>query len=68
MMHRTRSVDFVVVISGEIWCVMEEGEVLMKPGDTMVQRGTNHEWQNRTNTPVRVAFVLIDASPLAEAN
>ena len=67
MMHRTRSVDFVVVISGEIWCVMEEGEVMMQPGDTMVQRGTNHEWQNRTDKPARVAFVLVDASPLGEA-
>ena len=66
-MHRTRSVDFVTVISGEIWCVMEEGEVLMHPGDVMVQRGTNHDWQNRTGTPTRVAFVLVDALPLADA-
>lgn len=64
MLHRTRSVDFVVVISGEICCVMDKGEVLMRAGDTMIQRGTNHDWQNRTDEPARVAFVLIDALPI----
>jgi mannose-6-phosphate isomerase-like protein (cupin superfamily) len=68
MLHRTRSVDFVVVMSGEIWCVMDEGEVLMRAGDVMVQRGTNHDWQNRGDQPARVAFTLIDAMPLREAN
>lgn len=64
MMHRTRSVDFAIVLSGEIWCVMDKDEVLMHPGDVMVQRGTNHDWQNRTDAQARVAFVLIDAKPL----
>ncbi|MDF8332175.1 cupin domain-containing protein [Novosphingobium cyanobacteriorum] len=64
MFHRTRSVDFAIVLSGEIWGVVDEGEVLMKPGDTMIQRGTNHDWQNRSDEPARVAFVLIDAQPL----
>src|SRR5215475_12738165 len=62
--HRTRSVDFAIVLSGEIWGVFDEGEVLMRPGDTLIQRGTNHEWQNRSGAPARVAFVLIDAKPL----
>ena len=62
--HRTRSVDFVIVLSGEIWGVFDQGEVLMRPGDTLIQRGTNHEWQNRSTHPARVAFVLIDAKPL----
>ena len=62
--HRTRSVDFAIVLSGEIWGVFDEGEVLMRPGDTLIQRGTNHEWQNRSGGPARVAFVLIDAKPL----
>jgi mannose-6-phosphate isomerase-like protein (cupin superfamily) len=66
MMHRTRSTDYVVIMAGELVCVMEEGEVLMRPGDVMVQRGTNHEWQNRTNEPARAAFVMIDALPLSE--
>lgn len=64
MLHRTRSVDFVVVMAGEIWCVMDEGEVLMRAGDVMIQRGTNHDWQNRGDKPARVAFTLIDALPL----
>ena len=64
LLHRTRSVDFAIIISGEIWCVMDEGEVLMHPGEVMIQRGTNHDWQNRTQEPARVAFVLIDAQPL----
>ena len=68
MMHRTRSTDYVVMMAGELVCVMEEGEVMMRPGDVMVQRGTNHEWQNRTNVPARAAFVMIDAVPLAEAS
>jgi hypothetical protein len=62
--HRTRSVDFAIVLSGEIWGVFDRGEVLMRPGDTLIQRGTNHEWQNRSGHPARVAFVLIDAKPL----
>lgn len=65
MFHRTRSVDFAIVLSGEIWGVVDDGEVLMRPGDTMIQRGTNHDWQNRSDHPARVAFVLIDAKPLA---
>jgi quercetin dioxygenase-like cupin family protein len=64
LLHRTRSVDFAIIISGEIWCVMDEGEVLMHPGDVLIQRGTNHDWQNRTQEPAQVAFVLIDAQPL----
>ncbi|CAN5300149.1 cupin domain-containing protein [soil metagenome] len=64
LLHRTRSTDFVVVMAGEIWCVMDEGEVLMRAGDIMVQRGTNHDWQNRGEEPARVAFALIDAHPL----
>ncbi|PHR92596.1 MAG: hypothetical protein COA69_07100 [Robiginitomaculum sp.] len=61
MLHRTRSLDFVVVMAGEICCVMDEGEVLMKAGDVMVQRGTNHDWQNRSDEVARIAFVLVDA-------
>ena len=64
MFHRTRSVDFVIVLSGEICGVVDDGEVLMKAGDVMIQRGTNHDWQNRSDQPARVAFVLIDALPL----
>jgi mannose-6-phosphate isomerase-like protein (cupin superfamily) len=64
MLHRTKSVDFAVVIAGEIYCVLDEGEVVMRAGDVMVQRGTNHAWENRSEQPCRVAFVLNDAAPI----
>ncbi len=63
MMHRTRSLDYVMVLSGEIWSILDEGEVLMRAGDVMVQRGTNHAWANRSDKPCAVAFVLVDAAP-----
>jgi len=63
-MHRTRSIDYAIVLSGEIWAVMDEGETKMVAGDVMIQRGTNHAWANRSNSPCLVAFVLIDAKPL----
>jgi mannose-6-phosphate isomerase-like protein (cupin superfamily) len=64
-MHKTATVDYAIVLSGEIWAVMDRGEVLMKAGDVLVQRGTSHAWSNRTDAPCRVAFVLIDAAPVA---
>ncbi len=62
--HRTNTVDYAIVLEGEVWALMDIGETLMKAGDVLVQRGTNHAWSNRTNAPVRIAFVLIDAQPL----
>ena len=59
--HKTPSIDFAVCIQGEIWAMMEEGETLMKAGDTLVQRGTNHAWANRSDQPARVAFIMIGA-------
>jgi hypothetical protein len=64
MMHRTQSVDYAIVISGEIWALMDTGETKMKAGDILIQRGTNHAWSNRSRKPCLVAFVLIDAKPL----
>jgi mannose-6-phosphate isomerase-like protein (cupin superfamily) len=63
-MHRTRSLDYAIVLSGEIWAVMDEGETKLAAGDVLIQRGTNHAWANRSNAPCLVAFVLIDALPL----
>jgi len=63
-MHRTRSIDYAIVLSGEIWAVMDDGETKMTAGDVLIQRGTNHAWANRSNAPCVVAFVLIDAKPL----
>ena len=62
--HKTSSIDYAIVLSGEIYALMDEGEVLLKPGDVLVQRGTNHAWSNRTNVPAVLAFVLIDAQPV----
>lgn len=63
-MHTTASVDYAIVLAGEIWAVMDEGETLLKAGDVLVQRGTSHGWSNRTAEAATVAFVLIDAQPL----
>lgn len=63
-MHRTRSVDYAIVISGEIHMLLDDSEVHLAAGDTLVQRGTNHAWANRGTEPCRIAFVLIDAKPL----
>lgn len=62
--HKTNSIDYAIVLSGEIWALMDEGEVLLKAGDVLIQRGTNHAWSNRSEQPCRVAFVLIDANPV----
>jgi hypothetical protein len=59
-MHVTDTVDYAIVISGEIYAVMEEGEALMKAGDILIQRGTSHAWANRSDDVCRIAFVLID--------
>ena len=63
-MHKTNTIDYAIVLSGEIWAVLDEGEVLLRAGDCLVQRGTNHAWSNRTEKPCVIAFVLIAAKPL----
>ncbi len=63
-MHRTETVDYVIVIEGEIEMEMDDSTVTLRQGDVMVQRGTNHSWLNRSSAPARVAFVLVDAEPL----
>ena len=63
-MHRTETIDYVIVISGEIDMEMDASTVKLKAGDVMVQRGTNHAWINRGAEVTRVAFVLVDAKPL----
>lgn len=57
--HRTDSVDYAVVLSGELHMQLDEGEVLLKPGDVVIQRGTMHNWVNRGPEPVVIAFILI---------
>lgn len=57
--HTTPSLDYAVVLSGEIWAVLDDEERLMMPGDVLIQRGTRHAWSNRTDQPSIVLFVLI---------
>jgi len=58
-MHTTRTIDYGIVLSGEIDLELDEGEVHLKAGDVVVQRGTRHAWRNRGSEPCRIAFVLI---------
>jgi mannose-6-phosphate isomerase-like protein (cupin superfamily) len=62
-MHRTNTVDYAIVLEGEIYAVMDEGETLMRAGDVLIQRATNHAWANRSKKTARIAFVLIDGRP-----
>jgi mannose-6-phosphate isomerase-like protein (cupin superfamily) len=62
--HRTNSLDYAIVLSGEIDMEMDDEVVHLKAGDVLVQRGTIHNWVNRYSVPCVIAFVLIDARPL----
>jgi hypothetical protein len=64
LFHKTNTVDYALVLEGEIWAMLDEGETLMRPGDVLIQRGTNHSWSNRTDQSCRIAFILIDAEPV----
>ena len=61
-MHKTASVDYAIVLSGEVWAVMDEGETCMKAGDVLIQRATNHAWSNRSNATAMIAFILVGAT------
>src|SRR6201991_501065 len=63
-MHRTETIDYVIVMQGELDMEMDDSTVKLKAGDIMIQRGTNHSWINRGKEVARAAFVLIDAKPL----
>ncbi len=64
LMHKTATVDYIIVLKGEIYAVLERGEKLLKAGDILVQRGTNHSWSVRGTEPCIVAAVLVSAAPL----
>jgi quercetin dioxygenase-like cupin family protein len=61
VMHRTKTLDYVVVIEGEVVLVLDDSEVVLKKSDVVVQRGTDHAWENRSDKVVRMAFFHIDA-------
>jgi quercetin dioxygenase-like cupin family protein len=63
-MHRTRTIDNIIVMSGEIDMLLDVGEVHLKAGDVLVQRGTIHDWINNGDKPCVIAFVLINAEPV----
>lgn len=60
-MHKTRTIDYVVILAGEVTMLLDEAEVDLKPFDVVVQRGTNHAWVNKGTAPVLLAAVLVDA-------
>ena len=60
LMHRTETIDYGIVLEGEITLVMDIGETVVRAGDIVIQRGTNHGWANRSGQNCRIAFVLID--------
>ena len=62
--HRTDSIDYAIVLSGEIDMPLDDSVVHLKAGDVLVQRGTIHNWVNRGTEPCVIAFVLIDAKPV----
>lgn len=57
--HKTSSLDYAIVLEGEIYAMMDDGETLMREGDVLIQRATNHSWSNRSGKTCRMAFVLI---------
>jgi mannose-6-phosphate isomerase-like protein (cupin superfamily) len=59
-MHRTESIDYGIVLEGQIHLILDREEVEVGPGDIVIQRGTNHAWSNRSSKTCRIAFVLID--------
>ena len=67
LMHRTETVDYAVVLEGEITLILDEGDdIKLSAGDVVIQRGTRHAWANRSGRPARMAFILIDGAYDAE--
>jgi mannose-6-phosphate isomerase-like protein (cupin superfamily) len=62
LMHLTETIDYAIVLAGEITMVMDDIDVHLKAGDVLVQCGTNHAWSNRSGAPCVIAFVLIDGA------
>ncbi len=62
LMHRTETIDYGIVLEGELVLIMDEGETTVRAGDIVIQRGTNHGWANRSDKNCRIAFILIDGT------
>jgi len=63
-MHKTKTVDYIILLEGEVTLLLDEDEVDLKPFDVVIQRGTNHAWINKGANPALLAAILIDAEPL----
>jgi len=63
MTHTAATVDYIIVLKGEIYAIMDTEETLLKQGDILVQRGTNHSWSVRGSEPCMVAAILVGAKP-----
>ena len=61
-MHITETVDYALIIFGELTAILDNEETILKAGDVLIQRGTNHAWANRSGKPARIAFILIDGT------
>lgn len=63
LMHKTSSLDYIVILSGEVYLMVDNEETLLKAGDIVIQRATNHAWSNRSNKPCIQLAILLDAAP-----
>jgi hypothetical protein len=60
LMHRTETIDYGIVLEGEVVLILDDGETIVRAGDVVIQRGTSHAWANRSSSNARIAFILID--------
>ena len=60
LMHRTETIDYGIVLEGEVVLILDDGETVVRAGDVVIQRGTSHAWANRSASNARIAFILID--------
>ena len=67
LMHKTQTLDYIIILSGELYLIMEDTETLLKAGDIVIQCGTNHAWSNRTEQPCIQLAILLDAKPNFES-
>lgn len=61
LMHKTETLDYIIILAGELYLILEDTETLLKPGDFVIQRGTNHAWSNRSDKPCIQLAILLDA-------
>ena len=62
-MHKTDTINYMTLAFGELWALCEERDVLLKPGDVLIQKGCMHGWRNTSDKPARLIAVLIDSKP-----